>query len=457
MQLATAKITIAVKQIKQLVRLSSPTLIAKINLVIRGVAVTWIFAELGEQALAAGALGYSLLIATVTFLLGVITSSVGVLISYAIGAKDNAEITTVLQQGLWLGVLLSIPCILLFYNVTPILFLFGQEKEIAILAGQFAQSLAWIFIPYTVITNLTKLFANLKKTHITMLYSFFGLGVTIAVSYLLALGKLGLPNMGIAGIGWGITIAYWLQAMILIFHVSFGENTKHYYLFFPFFMPNRDCLKSMWAIGWPLGFKYNIKYSLFFVLAVIIGALDEKDLAVYQVMLQFFVLSSCFAGSVGLGTGVLTGQAIGGKQTLLVTSSCYVGLLLILSYMGIVASIIIIFDTKIVSLFFNEGTPDFQLLTNILIWIILFQLLDSFDKVIASILIAFKDPHFSLIVETLGLWLISLPLGYFLGIYKGIGLSGFLIALIVGIFLSSIAMVIRFQFKLKAVVAQFDC
>lgn len=132
-------------QIKQLALLSTPLLVAKIGVPIRGLIVTWIFAQLGTQALAAGALTFSLLMAIITFFLGVLMSSVGVSVAYAMGANDKQEVTQALQQGLWLGVLLSIPAMVILYNAAPILLLLGQNKEVVALAAQFAHGLAWLF------------------------------------------------------------------------------------------------------------------------------------------------------------------------------------------------------------------------------------------------------------------------------------------------------------------------
>ena len=445
---------IIIEKIKHLAFLTGPILVAKIGVPLRGVIVTWILSLLGTQALAAGTLAYTLLITLLTFFLGVLLSSVGVYVSYSTGANNKNEVAIVIQQGLWLGTLLSIPGMLLLYNATPILLLLGQDKEIAILAAQLSRGLAWVFIPYTVVVNTYKLFTNLKMTYIPMMYSLLSLVLTIVCSYVLSFGNFGFPQMGISGIGIGIAIAYWVQAFVILLHVHFGKSTKEYKIFKNIPGPKFNYLHKLWKIGWPVGLKYNIEFLLFFVIAVIIGAMDNKDLSVYQVVLQFFMLSSCLASGVGLGAETLVGQAIGGNQQSSIKPSCYAGIILSIMYVTISAITIFIFRDKVSQIFFPQGTYDFDLLISLLGLVIIFQFLDSIRKVVTDILVVFKDSRFPLTAEIVGFWIISLPLGYLIGINKDLGVRGFLIALLIGVSLSLATMLLRLHKQLNQYLKQ---
>jgi MATE family multidrug resistance protein len=442
-----------IEQIKPLALLSAPLLIAKLGVPIRGLAVTWIFAQLGTQALMAGALGYSLLMVMVTFFLGVLMSSLGVLIAYATGADDTQQTTRVLQHGLWLGILLSIPVMLLLYNVAPVLRLLGQEEAIVTLVSQFAHGLAWIFIPYTVVVSAAKLFTNLKKTHIPMLYSFWGLFATVITSYALALGKWGFPEMGIAGVGWGMAIAYWSQALIIGIHISFGKYTQAYPIFRQLIWPKLNELNKLWRIGWPVGLKYSAEFGLFFIIAAIIGVVHYPELAVYQVILQLFMISSCLSSGVGLGTEALVGQALGGLKNSVVKPTCYAGMLLTTVYIGTIVIALWLFPHWFAHFFFPDDSVDFILFLHVIGWVIAFQLLDGMRKVTADILITFKDPQFPLVAEVIGSWGIGLPLGYVIGVMAGQGLVGFLLSLVIGLLVSFLLMFTRFRKRLVTIMA----
>jgi MATE family multidrug resistance protein len=296
------KLSLTLQQAKRIITLSSPLLVTKLSIPLRGFAVSWIFATIGTQTLAAGTLGYSLLIASVTFFLGVLMSSVGVAVAYAMGANDNTTVTQIVQQGMWLGAFLSVFGMLLFYHATSFFLYFGQDPLIATLAGRFARGLAWVFLPYCIIVCTSKLLTNLNKTRIVMIYSAIALVVTVLMSYVLAFGKCGFPVLGIAGVGWGIAIAYWLQASLVALHVTLNYATKSYQVFTSFAWPDWRSQKKLWQIGLPIGLKHTAEFGLFFIISLILGAVAvHTQLAVYQITLQFFMLSSCLSSAVIIG------------------------------------------------------------------------------------------------------------------------------------------------------------
>ncbi len=438
------------QQLKSLFYLSGPLLASKMGVPLRGFVATWLFAQLGTNALAAGALTYSLFIAITTFILGVLMSSVGVLTAYATGANNEHDIIKTLQQGCWLGILLAVPAMIILYHIDTLLVILEQEQAIISLATQLANGLAWSLLPFAISINFYKLFINLNLSYVPMFYSAFNLLTMGFFGYGLVFGRMGLPECGIAGIGYGITISAWLHWLILMCHLRLYHQTKKYHIFTRGFYPNVQYLKKLWCIGWPIGTKYTMEFFLFFLIASLIGALTPEDLAVYQVVLQFFMLSSCLSGGVGLSTEALIGQAIGAQQHHLVKPICCAGLLLSISYISLAAIILIVFQHHIGQWFFLNDSNDYLRFLNIMGLIIVFQLFDSLRKVITDILVALKTSWYPLIAELIGLWCISLPLGYFLGITAHTGLKGFLIALIIGLIFSVIAMSSQFRYQLSS-------
>jgi len=439
-------------QVKQLLHISFPLVVAKINIPIRGIIITWLFSRLGTEATAAGTLSYALFIAMLTFFFRILLSSVGVSVAYAVGSNNKQEITRVVQNGLWLGILLSIPTMIILYNATYLLLALGQTREVAIYAGEFTRGIAWVFIPCTIIANAYSLFINLKKTVIPVFYGFSGLLITTTVAYLLVFGKLGFPDMGIAGIGWGMAIAYWSQAIALIVHICIGKLTKEYAIFKKFTWLNRDYLKSLWKLGWPVGLKANIEVLFFFVVAIVLGKSYSHELGVYQIILQFFTLAICLSSGIGIGAETLIGQAISAKNTLAIRPSCYSGIVLMLGFTVILSSISTLFLKPIALIFFQKNSSQYLLFIHIFSLVIVVQFFAGLRKIMTNIFVAFKDSFFPLIVEIIGLWVISLPLGYLIGVMAGYGLEGFLIGLIIGLSTSVAILILRFHEKLNKMI-----
>src|SRR5437763_1852226 len=82
-------------------------------------------AALGHEVLAASALIFTTQLSIMVSGMAILFS-LGVLISHAYGAKDIAVIGVLLQQGWVLGIIISVPIMLLFWNMGALMLIFGQ-------------------------------------------------------------------------------------------------------------------------------------------------------------------------------------------------------------------------------------------------------------------------------------------------------------------------------------------
>lgn len=114
-------------KIRTLAAISTPLFISRIGVPIRGIIVTFLLATLGLDSLSAGALVYSLTMVVLTFAFGIM-SSVGAKVAYATGQGNNTAVTNNIQQGIWLGILVSAPFILLFQNIDIFFYCIGQDQ-----------------------------------------------------------------------------------------------------------------------------------------------------------------------------------------------------------------------------------------------------------------------------------------------------------------------------------------
>jgi multidrug resistance protein, MATE family len=196
------------KPMRALKSLAPSLVLARLNLPVRGFILTWILGQCGPSTLAAGALSLGLFFLVITFFTGTVMSSVGILSARAMGRKDHQAVTEVIQQGMWAGLLLCIPSMLLFYGAPYAFQWLGQQPAIMKEATPLLHWLAWTFIPYVFIFNAYKLMVHLKKPRFPLIYTCYGMMAACITSYVLALGKLGLPALGSSGVGIGMVVAF---------------------------------------------------------------------------------------------------------------------------------------------------------------------------------------------------------------------------------------------------------
>src|ERR1700730_275156 len=160
--------------------------------------VTVFLSRLGEAVMAAGAL-VGWLFATLIVILFGIFSAVNILIAHKYGANNQSGIVLILRDGLLLAILLTIPTFLLFWNISPILSLLGQNSELVDLAKIYLHALAWGLLPKFILIVLFELMIGLGHSRTIMMVNILTIPIYISLSFMLIFGKLGFPALGIAG------------------------------------------------------------------------------------------------------------------------------------------------------------------------------------------------------------------------------------------------------------------
>jgi MATE family multidrug resistance protein len=87
--------------------------------------------------------------------------------------------------------------------------------------------------------------------------------------------------------------------------------------------------------------------------------------------------------------------------------------------------------------------------SQLLIIAAIFQLFDGTQVVGLGILRGMGDVNVPTIATFLAYWVVGIPVGYYLGIYLGLGVTGVWYGLVLGLMVSSALMFLRFQYISK--------
>ena len=91
--------------------------------------------------------------------------SINILISHKHGANDQIGISLVARDGLLLSLLMTIPAFLLFWNMSPIFLIFGQNPSVVLLAKSYLHALAWGLLPNFVSVAIFQFIIGLGHTN----------------------------------------------------------------------------------------------------------------------------------------------------------------------------------------------------------------------------------------------------------------------------------------------------
>jgi len=168
-------------------------------------------------------------------------------------------------------------------------------------------------------------------------------------------------------------------------------------------------------MGLPIGVTYFAETSAFALIALLVARFGSAQVAAHQIALNF--TSLIFMVPLSLGTAVLTrvGQALGAGQPEAARFRAWVGVGSGLGFAVLSAVGIALLRAPIASLY-TEDAAVVALAAQLLLLAAVFQLSDAAQVVTSGAIRGYKITRPPMWVQLLAFWVVSLPLGYLLGI-----------------------------------------
>lgn len=372
---------------------------------------TWMLAQLGSEALGAGALVTNLFSSLMMILWGVFSSSSMIYARYY-GADDKKNIARLLGTTNLLALLLGIMTSCILWHADTFLHLLGQKDSTVALAKSYAHGLALAEIPDLLSFSLFNFLQGISRANATLWLSLIYVPLNIACNYILVFGKLGFPAMHTAGVGYGTFIAYCLLLTIMTGYFL-SSRTLRMYCSRPFILVWQEAKKLLF-VGLPLGVVWALSYFFLFLVAAIFGRLGTDILAAYQIVAQW--LSAFFVITAALATvlKIRIGFAIGQKNKPGVFTAHYAALGINIIYLLILAPIMIHFSHYLIWFDLNPNDPlnstvihyAEQFFAAAFIYLFFYSL----NYLLANTLIALKDVWYILLICFTCWMVIGVPL-----------------------------------------------
>lgn len=432
------------QQSKPLLALMFPILGTQLAQTGMGVVDTVVAGMAGTVDLAAIAIGSSIWIPIVLMMSGIM-AAVTPLVAHAKGAKDTQASAKILQQGLYLSLIIGLLCMALLLVATrPVMELMQVSPEIMrptedylfyMAIGLPAVSIYQAFRSYNEAINITK-----PITAIAVI----SLLLNIPLNMMFVLGFGPIKAMGGVGCGLASLIIFVLGALaIAIFTITsrFHQKVKplkH------LVKPDVKYMSHIASIGFPIGLAIFVETSLFCVIALLIARLGPDVVAAHQITLNISSLLFMVPLSLAYALTVLVGQSLGKSDPLLSRAIWKNALLCSLLFSGLNALFLLALREPIVNLYSQDPNVT-SLAAYLLIFAALYQLSDGIQVGAAGALRGYKDTFVTLILTTISFWLVGLPLGYYLGLsqHAPLGAEGFWIGLVVGLSVNAVLLLLR--------------
>lgn len=412
---------------------------------------TLFLAHLGQDSLAAGAL-VVWVFGTVYVILFGILSSINVLIAHRHGANDKEGISLIVRDGLWLAILLTFPAFLLFWNLSPLLALTGQNSTILNLSTSYLHAMAWGLFPSFIVLAVLEVMIGLGRGRHILIFNLILVCLNTFFNFLFIFGKLGFPKLGIAGAGWGMSVSNLITAILISTTVFLMKDYRIYFRKV-LTLTKPSYLLELLRIGIPMGAMYCVEVAFFLTVMLLMGRFGSQFLAANQITMQYAGLFVSVIFSTAQAITVRMGHLLGAGDVRSARQTCTIGVYISVGFMLIIAILYCVYPTSLLSIDINVDDPINASLVyhakQFMMIAAVFQIFEAIRISFFGALRALKDTHFTLLISIVCFWGIALPIGYVLATrfyLEGTGLWwGMALSAMVGVVL----LYYRFNAKIK--------
>src|SRR5689334_3383386 len=170
-------------ELRATLALAWPLILANLTMQLIQATDVVLLGWLGAKQLAAAALALSLSFGMILFALGVLTASSPMMAS-ALGARANAvrDVRRTFRQACWAAVLMTVPTLIVLWNAEKVILAFGQDPELAQLAGWFLRGYMWVIPSWMLFQVLRNFLSALERPGWVLVISSAGIPLNAIVS-----------------------------------------------------------------------------------------------------------------------------------------------------------------------------------------------------------------------------------------------------------------------------------
>ena len=407
----------------QIAMLSGPLVLQNFSQTLLGVVDTYFVSRISTEALAAVGLS-SVMFFAVLMLFRSTANSTVVFVGRAYGERDNAKIGVAISRSLnmigWMSlVTLVLPWLFarLMAVASP-----GDNPLVGELGTRYLQ-IRTFEIPLVMFSAVVWGFlVGRGDSRTPMILAWITVLLNIFLDWMLVLGNLGAPALGVAGAAYATVMATGLNAILSAAILWSGPNRRTFYTGIVRLVPWSE-LHRVLRIGLPLGVGDFIEIASFSAFFALIARLGTDILAANQIALQYMSVSFTFGFAVNMATSSLVAQYLGAGQADVAEKVTYRAVVLAMAGMGIIGLSYLIAPTTLMSIFSQEQSVIIAGVT-ILRLVALYQVFDAVGIVLAGALNGAGDTRFTMLTRSFLAWGIFIPLVWILIVPLDTGIWG---------------------------------
>jgi len=437
-------------EINATVKLALPIALTQLGQVAMMTSDLILIGHLGDGALAAAALGQTVLFAA--FVLGMgLVSAVAPLAAQAFGAREPRMVRRSLRVGLWAALMLGVPMTALQYFGEDILRRLGQDATSAHLAGIYLLGLGWCLVPGWWFIALRSFMGAVNRPEPALWITLAAIPVNTLLAYALIYGEFGLPRLELLGAGVATTTVN-LAMCIAGFWIAYAQPPfRKYRVLGRFWRIDWTLLAELIVVGAPIAGAFLLEYGLFATAAILMGWIGTTALAAHQIALQIAAILFMVPFGISMAATVRVGHAVGRHDAAATRRAGFTAIALGAGFMAAMVLVIVAFRHDIPLLFLGtasstaEAEATVALAATLLAFGSTFFVVDGVQTIAAGALRGLNDTRVPLLFAAVSFWVVGFATSYTLAFLARMEAVGIWIGFTVGLGLYALLLVWRFN------------
>ena len=437
-------------EINATVKLALPIALTQLGQVAMMTSDLILIGHLGDGALAAAALGQTVLFAA--FVLGMgLVSAVAPLAAQAFGAREPRMVRRSLRVGLWAALMLGVPMTALQYFGEDILRRLGQDATSAHLAGIYLLGLGWCLVPGWWFIALRSFMGAVNRPEPALWITLAAIPVNTLLAYALIYGEFGLPRLELLGAGVATTTVN-LAMCIAGFWIAYAQPPfRKYRVLGRFWRIDWTLLAELIVVGAPIAGAFLLEYGLFATAAILMGWIGTTALAAHQIALQTAAILFMVPFGISMAATVRVGHAVGRHDAAATRRAGFTAIALGAGFMAVMVLVIVAFRHDIPLLFLGtasstaEAEATVALAATLLAFGSTFFVVDGVQTIAAGALRGLNDTRVPLLFAAMSFWVVGFATSYTLAFLARMEAVGIWIGFTVGLGLYALLLVWRFN------------
>ncbi len=246
--------------------------------------------------------------------------------------------------------------------------------------------------------------------------------LNIFLDWVLVLGNLGFPELGVAGAAYATLMANMINAGLSA-TILWSRKSRSQFGTGKVTLASPSEIWGVLKVGLPMGVGDFIEIASFSMFFALLARLGTEILAANQIALQYMSISFTFGIAVGMATSSLVAQFLGAKEPDMAEKVAYRAVVLAALGMGLIGICYLIAPEWLMSIYSGEekviaaGVIVLQLIA-------LYQFVDAVGIIFASALNGAGDTTFTMISKSVLAWCFFIPLSWFLLFRMETGIGG---------------------------------